>query len=74
MTEIIILLEKFRNKAGCMHTQRVANKVKLELYDLLESNEFSELSTAHSHFTLGEGPEELYDVCKKLKEKYGNSK
>jgi len=70
MNEIVILLEKFRNKAGCMHTQHEANKVSRQLKELLEEKDYTYLYTAHSHFTLGEGAEELYDMCKKLKEKY----
>jgi predicted DNA-binding protein YlxM (UPF0122 family) len=64
------MLVAFRNKAGCLHTQYRAKQLYRELQALLTKEEYIALSTAYSHYQLGEGANELYSVCAKLEDKY----
>jgi hypothetical protein len=67
---IIFLLEKLRNKGGCIYTLYKGRKYLECLKPYLLIGEYNALSTALSHFELGEGAEELYMEIKKLKDKY----
>ena len=61
------LLQKFGAKARCMHTQRVAYRYWNDLVPLLTTSESAALSIAWGHHVdVGEGPEELDDVCATL--------
>ena len=70
---IIELLNKFRNKAGCIHSQYVTVQIFNELRDLLSKEDSVKLSIAHSHYQIGEGADELYNICNQLIQKYGNT-
>jgi hypothetical protein len=63
-------VDEFRNKAGAWQSQDKTSKLKTKLKYLLTEQEYWELSIAHSHYVIGEGATELYDICKKLMEKY----
>lgn len=63
-------LDEFRNKAGAMQSQDKAERIKKNLKNLLTEDEYWKITIAHQHFLLGEGSEELYDVCKLIIEKY----
>lgn len=69
-SELLIALDQFRNKAGAWQSQAKADKLLLKLKELLPENEYWKLCIAHSHYNIGEGAEELYDVCKELYAKY----
>jgi len=71
-TYIAAILDQFRNKAGAWQSQHKAEKLLSELKELLTEAEYLKLSVAHGHYQLGEGAEELYDVCKGLLLKYTN--
>jgi hypothetical protein len=70
----LYLLHQFQNKARCMHTQRRATSLWKRLVPFLDgyfSGRISFhncLSTAWTHFQMGEGPEELDDYCNELME------
>ncbi len=70
---IISLLTEFRNKAGCVYTKNKARNSLLKLKTLLQPREIQLLSIASNHHSLGEGREELDEVCNKLLVKYGES-
>jgi len=62
-----LLLEKFHAKARCSHTQRVAYRHWVELLPALTYEEKTRLSIAWGHHVdVGEGPEELDDVCNRI--------
>jgi hypothetical protein len=63
-------LDEFRNKAGAWQGQDKAEKLKIELKNLLTEDEYRKLVIAYSHYVTGEGEVELYDVCKQLMDKY----
>lgn len=64
------LIDDFRQKACAWQSQNKANKLKQELKSILTEEEYWPLTVAHSHYLLGEGSAELYDICKQLMEKY----
>jgi hypothetical protein len=66
----LIYLKELRHKGACWQTQIKADKLFKQLKSLLLDSEFIELSIAHNHYLLGEGPEEFYDKCNKLITKY----
>jgi hypothetical protein len=66
----VLILEQFRNKAGCWRTQHKADKLLSELHDLLDKSDYQRLMISYSHFVIGEGAKELYTVCKDLVSKY----
>lgn len=68
--KILNVLDQFRNKAGAWQSQAKASKLLFELKTLLKEDEWKELNIAHSHYLIGEGSEELYDVCKRIIQKY----
>lgn len=72
-TKLLVIrrtLDEFRNKAGAWQSQYKAEKLKIELKNLLTEDEYWKLVIAHSHYVTGEGEQELYDVCKQLMDKY----
>ena len=69
--ELISLIDQYRNKACCWYTQFKADKILWKLKELLTEEEYWQLVVAYSHYKMcGEGPKELYDVCKELRNKY----
>lgn len=60
------LLQRFRSKARCYHTQRAAESAWHRLRALLSEDERFHLQLAWEHWRLGEGPDELDDVVDKL--------
>jgi disulfide oxidoreductase YuzD len=64
-------IDEFRNKSGAWQSQDKAEKLKSELKNLLTEDEYWKMVIAHSHYVIGEGEQELYDVCKELMDKYG---
>ncbi|MWB93004.1 hypothetical protein GON26_01395 [Flavobacterium sp. GA093] len=68
------LLDKFRNKAGAWQSQQQAERLKIDLKQVLSDSEYNELCIAHGHYQLGEGTNELYSVCKELMSKHQNNK
>lgn len=58
------------NKGACIYTQPKAEKALLALKTLLLETDYNSISIAHSHYLIGEGGEELMQVCKGLKTKY----
>ena len=64
------LIDKIRNDAGCIHSQYNTEKHFRELKKHIQDEEYYRLRLAHSHYELGEGASELYDVCKVLMNKY----
>jgi len=69
---VLKLLNDYRNKACVWQTQEKSWQSKQHLNLLLEKKEISKLNTAHSHYTIGEGTEEFYNVCKEIEKKYKN--
>ena len=63
-------LNDFRNKGGAWQSQIIAERLLIKLKELLYDNEWWELKIAHTHYLIGEGSDELYNICKKLSEKY----
>ena len=63
-------LNDFRNKGAAWQSQIMAYKLLVKLKELLPDDEWWKIKVAHSHYLTGEGAEELYDVCKELREKY----
>lgn len=57
-----------------MHTKAVADKYLALLKEKLTEKEYQELSIAYNHHTLGEGREELDEVCARLKKIYTEEK
>lgn len=70
-TVICYLLTEFRNNACAMQSQSKADNIRDELKEFITEDEHFKLRIAHTHFVLGEGPEELYGICKELRVKYG---
>lgn len=68
------LINQFRHKAGCWHSQRQADSLLPKLKEKLTEKEFVTLSIAHNHYKIGEGAGELYAVCTDLNEKYSKIK
>mgnify|MGYP006935494557 CR=1 FL=1 len=68
--ELINILDKFRQKAGCRRTKYKADKLLLQLKELIDDKDYMKLMVAYNHFHIGEGSEELYDTCKELITKY----
>lgn len=66
----ITLIEQFRNKAGAWQSQDKVPTLFKQLEKILTPIEYNKLSIAYSHYTIGEGAEELYGVCKELKLTY----
>lgn len=68
---IYSILEKLRNKACCTYSQRQSSTLFNQLRQTgIDSRDYTELNTEHSHWELGEGADKFYDVIKRLKEKY----
>jgi hypothetical protein len=65
------ILDEFRNKAGCWRTEHKADRLLAQLKELIDDKDYWKLVVGYSHFHIGEGSEELYDVCKELSAKYG---
>lgn len=63
-------LNDFRNKGGARQSQTMADRLLIKLKKLLPDDDWWKLKIAHNHYLIGEGAEELYDVCKELSEKY----
>jgi len=64
------LLAEFQQKAGAWQSQNKAISLKNKLEKVLLVEEYNELNTAHNHYSIGEGAEELYQICNKLLTKY----
>jgi hypothetical protein len=65
------LLNVFQAKAGCMHTQGEANSAFLRLREYLTLDQRATLASAWGHHRdVGEGREELDDVCNELRLKW----
>jgi len=64
------LINQFKNKAYCSHSQRKAHSLYRMLKDVLSEMELHELTSAWCHYEIGEGPGELFEVCSRLIEKY----
>lgn len=67
---ILIKLEELRNKGTAWQTQHKAQKIMLELEEMLTEKEYLKLIIAHSHYINGNGAEELYDTIKEIKNNY----
>jgi hypothetical protein len=70
--QVYELLEKFRNKGACNHTQYVANKLLNELKTHLHDDRWFKLYTSHMHYLLGEGASEFFETVNCLKSRYEN--
>lgn len=68
--EIVEKLEQLRHKGGAWQSQEKAKGLLRELKALLPDEDSCKLSIAHSHYELGEGAGELYDVVNSLISKY----
>lgn len=62
----IQLLQMFRDKAGCVHTQHKAELIKEQLRIKLSEKQYLILTIAHSHFIIGEGRKEIDDACSEI--------
>lgn len=63
-------LEIIRNKGNCFNTLPVAKKALRDVKDQMDRDEWWDIYLALSHMELGEGPDELNGVLKKLMQKY----
>lgn len=54
MNPISDLINQFKNKACCFHSQRKAHSLYRMLKDVLPAMELNELSAAWSHYESGE--------------------
>lgn len=70
--DILSLLDRMRNKGACIYSQNEAERLFKQLKKILKEDEFQKLSTAHSHYVIGEGAGEFYEVCEKLNEVYSD--
>ena len=73
MSDRLALLEIFRSKARCAHTQFAAGSAWQRLHNHLDCSERSALSIAWSHITTGEGTpakQELDEACKGIAERW----
>lgn len=68
-TIVLKTLEEFRNKGAAWQSQSKANSLLLKLRSLLPDSDWWELNISHSHYLIGEGAEEFYDTCKRIKVK-----
>lgn len=64
------LIEEFRNKGGARQGQGKAYQILRKLKSRLKEDDYKRLEIAHNHYGIGEGAEELYDVCKQLLKQY----
>ena len=72
--QIIQQLEIIRNKGCCYHTIHKANRALGLIRPHITEQEYMSIHLGIVHFcTCGEGPDELFDSVKKLKEKYENN-
>ena len=67
-------LEQFRNKGGAWQSQHKAKRILAELRTLLHYDDWCKLYIGHSHYLIGEGAGEMYDVIGELINKYCNNK
>lgn len=70
LNPILIKLEELRNKGAVWQTQHKAQKIILELEEMLTEKEYLKLIIARSHYINGDGAEELYDTIKEIKNNY----
>lgn len=59
-------IDEYRQKACAWQSEAKANALQIELKKILPDEDYWKLVIARSHYKLGEGSSELYDVCKEL--------
>jgi hypothetical protein len=70
VTVIADHIDAFRNKAGCSYTQDAAGRHYEQLRKFISDKDLHGVRIGWAHYRNGEGAGELYDECKKLKQKY----
>lgn len=72
-TDLVKLIEDFRDKASDWETMQSADEILLKkLKILLHVDEYVELLIAYGDCIIGKGNEEFYRVCNELIAKYSN--
>lgn len=72
MSDRLTLLHKYCSKAQCIHSQRSADSYWWKLRPFLTSDQRMRLLSAHGHWEIGQGREELNAVRAEIAEEWSS--